>query len=122
MINPYLTKICSLLLIVVMLAFSVTGACASAHAIEGQLMAADDHACCAAGISAPQDCPSCPLDDEHGADGCSNCFNCLCHASLLSRPFQLAYQPFILLASCGEPFTALPEVYLPKFIPPQNLA
>lgn len=122
MVKPYLKKVCSQVLVVVMLVISVTGACASAHDMEGQLTAAHDHACCDAGISAPHDCPACPLEDEHGADGCNTCFNCMCHASLLTQPFQLAYQPFILLPPGSEPFTALPEVYLAKFIPPQKQA
>jgi len=41
---------------------------------------------------------------------------------LTIHPFQLSYNPSIIDFGTSEEFKHLPEVYLPKFIPPQNLA
>jgi hypothetical protein len=38
---------------------------------------------------------------------------------LTVQPLQLGYNPLILNLSTSDPFKHLPEVYLPKFIPPQ---
>ena len=37
------------------------------------------------------------------------------------QQFQFGYNPVILDLKRSEPFKYLPEVYLTRFIPPQNL-
>jgi hypothetical protein len=108
-------RIVSLILTVVMLAGSVIGTHGSVHAADHQPPAICDH------DDMPHGSPSDPAPCQHDeADGCSSCLNCACHAPLTVRPMQLGYRPLVSLQSSHEPFTYLPEVYLAKFVPPQN--
>jgi hypothetical protein len=68
-----------------------------------------------------QQCPACP-SDQHSVPGHydSSC-NCPCHAPLTAQPVQLVRSQQIALFEFHEPFKSLPEVYLPKFIPPHIL-
>jgi hypothetical protein len=83
---------------------------APAHAETETLAAAD---------AAPHQSPCSPLEQHQDADGCDSCLNCACHAPLASQLFRLGYTPIIVRQSRSETFTYLPEVYLPRFIPPQ---
>ena len=110
-------RIVSLILTVVMLAGSVIGTHGSVHAADHHPTAIADHG------SVPGDSPSDPAPCQHDeADGCSSCLNCTCHAPLIVRPLQLYYNPLVSHTLAPEPFTALPEVFLAKFVPPQNHA
>ncbi len=73
-------------------------------------------------MSAPHQCPCSPHEQHNDYDGCDTCSNCACHASLTIQQFQLRYNPMILDLSTSHPFKHLPEVFLSKFIPPQNNA
>ncbi len=65
--------------------------------------------------------PSCPVDEHSVPDHCDSSCHCPSHAPLTVQPIQVICSqlitPFVFL----EPFKALPEVYLPKFIPPDIL-
>ena len=54
-------------------------------------------------------------DDESCCDGHSHAFN-------LYRPICYKYVPHNTSRTIVEPFKFIPEVFLDKFIPPQNLA
>lgn len=110
-------KIFSWILLVVMLSVAINGMHANAHAGQGH--------------GAPSGChqesggdahPSTPFEPHQDDDGCNSCINCTCHAPLTVQPFQLSYSPIIMTLRLSAPFRHLPEVYLSKFIPPQNHA
>ncbi len=64
--------------------------------------------------------PSPEHDGDHGC--CDSCVNCVCHASLAMHQFTLSYSPLVTALTPFEPYRHLPEVFLSKFIPPENLA
>lgn len=115
-------KLTSLILFVVILTATITCVCENAHAAESRLPAAGEltsHQECA---TASDPCPSCPLDQRHDNNDCDTCADCACHASLTIQQFQLSHTPLFFGLNASEPFKYLPEVYLSKFIPPQNQA
>ena len=67
--------------------------------------------------------PCCPVDDhDHGdRDHCTSCLHCVCNAPLLGGETVISYTPSLSLLTPKDHFSQLPEVYLPIFIPPQNL-
>jgi len=73
-------------------------------------------------ILASDQCPCCPTEHQDDSADCDSCIHCICHASLTIQHFSLSYHPFILDLQTSSPFKHIPEVYLAKFIPPQNLA
>ena len=70
------------------------------------------------------DTPCCPIDDHDHADieHCTSCLHCACNAPLAAQNTLLSYAPSVSLLNPIDRLNHLPEVYLPKFIPPQNLA
>ena len=108
----------SWLLIVVLFSVTLHGVFESAHAFEGHFSPTGEQV---SAISAADGCPCCPVGD-HDSDGCATCINCLCHTTIPLHPFYLSYSPILLHFQSWEPYRDLPEVYLPKFVPPQNLA
>lgn len=82
----------------------------SSHNISFFNMASNDH------------CPACPSEDHSNNDHSHP--SCEHHSSLYlaSGPMLISYTPYITIHPIFEPFNALPEVYLEKFIPPQILA
>jgi len=112
-------RILSLFLIIALLSSGATGLCISAHAVEKCL---GDHESINESIVDPHDSPSCPLEQHNDFDGCDTCINCSCHATLIIQPFLLSYNPITLDLRTSDPFKHLPEVYLDRFIPPQNQA
>lgn len=67
-------------------------------------------------------CPACPMDNHPNTD--HDHFSCD-HHNYTSLTDRISYlEPATISASLTffEPFKAIPEVYLDKFIPPQNLA
>ena len=63
-------------------------------------------------------CPHCPdgfTPDEHD----HVCVSCPCHAPLTSIFIQPVYAPTITCFTASDPFHYLPDVFLPKFVPPQ---
>ena len=115
-------KIFSWILLVLMLAVTIDGALERAHVMQSHVIAASDQTS-PSGISASHHCPCAPLEQHKDYDGCDTCVDCACHAPLPIQTFQLSYNPSILDNLSGsDPFKFLPEVYLSKFIPPQNPA
>jgi hypothetical protein len=74
--------------------------------------------------SGDSDTPCCPADDHnHGdLDHCTSCLHCACNAPLMGSDALISYTPSLSLLNPKDRFSQLPEVYLPIFIPPQNLA
>ena len=108
-------------LLVAVLSVTVNCVHNNAHAMESHLSAAGDRAS-QAEMSAPHQCPCTPLEQHEDYDGCDTCANCACHAPLTIHQFELRYNPMVLDLSMSDTFTHLPEVFLSKFIPPQNNA
>lgn len=67
-------------------------------------------------------CPACPDEKPQNTDHSHS--SCDHHSSqyIGHQPLLISYNPNISTRSLSEPFNALPEVYLEKFIPPQILA
>ena len=107
------------LLLLVMLTMTINGVFESAHAMQSHVAAADGQGLHSEASVLHQG-PWTPLEQHKDNDGCDTCINCACHAPLTVQPYQLVYNPIILNLGSSEPFTYQPEVYLPKFIPPQN--
>lgn len=57
----------------------------------------------------------------HHEDG-ESCCDSNSHVSIFHRPISYTHSPRLITRLTGEPFRFIPEVYLDKFIPPQNLA
>jgi hypothetical protein len=84
------------------------------HATES----ADHH------FTEPADTPCCPIDghDHTDIDHCASCLHCVCNALLAATAPILTYAPALSSLNLVDRFNTLPEVYLPIFIPPQNLS
>ena len=111
-------KLSSWLLIVAVLTVAFNGVCQTAHAMQdcvSKTVSASQPE-----VSAVDGCPCCPVEHDD-FDACGDCVNCVCHASVIIQQFTLSYAPVTSDIASSEPFKSLPEVYLPKFIPPQNL-
>jgi hypothetical protein len=110
-------KFAALLLIFVVLAAAGLCPCLESHAMEQSV--ACSHGGC---DTVDEQGPACPADDHAPAGhDAASCF-CACHLPVLVLLIQIQHVPVSGKLSPAETFTALPEVYLPKFIPPQNLA
>jgi hypothetical protein len=114
-------KYTSFLMVIVVFTISAAGFCRSAHAAELSVDAVSPH-----GVSylsaIEKGCPYCPVDEHSVPDHCDSSCHCPCHASLTAQPVQIVCSQQISPLVFPEPFKFLPEVYLSKFIPPQNLA
>lgn len=104
-----------------MLSVAIMGMHANAHAGQPQVAVSGDQGQDVSGGD-PHPCPCAPQGPHQDSDGCDSCVNCTCHAPLTVQPFQLNYAPIIITLQWSDPFKHLPEVFLPKFIPPQNQA
>jgi hypothetical protein len=113
-------KLHSWILLAVMLTVTLIGVYESAAKESHLTTASVQSACCE--ISTSPHCPCSPLQQHTDYDGCDSCDDCGCHAPLGTRAFQLSYAPIIIDLNSRDPFKHLPEVYLSKFIPPQNLS
>lgn len=120
--NQRFKKTIALVLVAVMIGISIGTVFSIAHEIEE------------AGFSSPHKisiaflhvessghCPACPTDnhpsDDHDHYSCD-------HHTNISLSAQAVYRhpvPMGFLRVNVEPFQFIPEVYLDKFIPPQNL-
>ena len=121
--NQKFRKIIALTMVAVMACLSINTTFSVAHEIEE------------AGFSSPHNitigflhveteghCPSCPTDNHPGTD--HDHFSCD-HHTYMSLVAQTVYRhpvPIGLLVVNVESIQFIPEVYLDKFIPPQNLA
>ena len=114
-------KLLSWIVLAVILTALTHGVCESAHASQGQSASATEQNS-GHEISVSANSPCCPLEQHSDSDICDTCINCICHVSLAIQRFQFCYTPVIVDLKTSDPFRLMPEVYLPKFIPPQNLA
>jgi hypothetical protein len=74
-------------------------------------------------VSVDKETPCCPCDDDDSSSGHCNSFcSCACHAHLPSQLLQAVFSKIVTPLQFLETFKAIPEVYLPKFIPPHILA
>lgn len=116
-------KFLSWALLVVMMTVTVNGVNKCAHAMQSHAAVANVQSVTSPPeVSASHHCPCSPLEQHNDSEDCDSCINCTCHVHLNIQPFQLSYNPIISEINTCDTFTHLPEVYLPKFIPPQNLA
>lgn len=67
-------------------------------------------------------CPACPSENNQKADHSHN--NCEHHSPVFCSypPLSILYSPNITTHRIADPFNALPEVYLDRFIPPETFA
>ena len=119
--HPAVAKFTSVGLILVILAVSFLGLCRETHAAEESWVAPAPE--CSQKIDASDDHrPACPHEEQSDVDQCASSCYCSCHLPVTVQPLRLLHVPIISRLLVYEPFTALPEVFLSKFIPPQNLA
>jgi hypothetical protein len=117
MLSEPLKKLTSLLLVVIILVASTLCLCRETHA-TGQ----PETAAVSCDADADPSCPACP--DKGGSDAdhdAASCF-CPCHLPLIVQPVRICPAPLMSRLFFFEPLTVFPEVYLPKFIPPQITA
>lgn len=114
--QPHVRYISGILLLVLL---TVTLNCVheSVHALQHRMLAACDH-----GSVAPHGEQSAPDSQHTDNDCCTDCGNCAAHAPLAGRQLAIAYAPLVSTMKAPEPFRHLPEVFLAKFVPPQNLS
>jgi len=105
---------------VIILAVSALSLCRETHATEQSRVAYQQAACEAFGGSADH-CPACPDGGHPDEDQCASSCYCSCHLPVTEQSLMIGYSSIVADLLHFERFTALPEVYLPKFIPPQNL-
>ena len=110
------SKSIALILLLVMVSIALGGVVcrgADPHAHQGvKVSAVDFHG----------DAPCCPDTGHSDGDHCQSCLSCPCHAPLAGDTIQFNHSPSFRLLSFVEHHTAPPDVYLSKFVPPQNLA
>lgn len=111
--------ISSLLIVMIVMATSFC-LCTETHAAKRSVHG--QGACDALAGATADHCPSCPDSDHTGADHCDSSCYCSCHLPVTVQPVLIRFSPVVTSLIVSEPFNTLPEVYLPKFIPPQNLA
>jgi hypothetical protein len=114
-------KFISWVILAAMLTVTVNCVHESAHAMQSQPSATDDRKS-TPDISVTHHCPCSQHEQHDDNDDCDTCYNCACHTPSTMQPFQFGYNPLILELSTFDPFRHIPEVYLPKFIPPQITA
>ncbi len=122
-INRHFKKIVAFFLIGIVLTFSSTGFCQDFHATASSCQAACKIKNSASLCDTPIDKSPASPADEHSSDdhGNSNCY-CACHLPLTCSTIAISYLPHMSVLTVFMPFKAFPEIYLDKFIPPQNLA
>lgn len=109
------------LFMLVMFTISVTGFCPSAHSFEPPSHMDNAQAQCPSNVSEGH-CPCCPAEEHPLPGSCDSSCHCSCHAPLTPQRINIASVLQISPLVFSEPFKALPEVFLSKFVPPQNRA
>lgn len=111
-------KFTALLLLVSIVIASVLCLCPQTEA-AGMLASAASTVSCDAATEPCQDCPG----DSHSDTGSRDLLcDCPCQPTLIEPLTQLGHFPLVEDLVLPERFTAFPEIYLTKFVPPQNLA
>jgi len=114
-------KYISFLMVIVILSIAVNGFCQSSDTVEFSVAAKNIQK--GTYISSiDTQCPESPVNKSAQPDHCNSSCYCSCHAPLTLQSVRLCYFPPIDPLSTFEPFKAIPEVYLSKFIPPQIFA
>jgi len=108
-------------MVVVILIISATGFCCGTDAG----LPANDNSRNSCGdsyfISLEKDCLSYSIDETFAPVHIDSSCDCLCHTPSIPLSVQVGRSKKIALLNSLELFTALPEVYLEKFIPPRIL-
>lgn len=121
MLQLSIKKSASLLLIIAMLTVTALFPCMQDAAAE-QSTGTQLQSFAAVDETAGDHCPHCP-DQGHSDSGhCDSSCSCSCHPPVIGQPVRIRLDEIVIDLVFLEPFTALPEVYLPKYIPPQNVA
>ena len=119
--HPAVAKFTSVGLILVILAASFLGLCRETHAAEESWVAPAQAYSQNVDASSDEHCPACPHEEQSDADHCASSCYCSCHLPLTVQPVHIRFSPVVTDLIFIEPFKALPEVYLSKFIPPHIL-
>lgn len=109
------------LLLLLAFLFSTNALAFAGHAVEKMAHGAENFSSADTPFSAPLEHHhhTAPAEGHHGSDCCGSYHS---HASLLCQPSSLAPHLSVSSLTFFEPFTYIPEVFLDRFIPPQNLA
>jgi len=118
MLPAIVKKSASLFLIVMILAASSFCLCGEAHAQE-HAWGGESVETSAVATAAADHCPGCPDGGHSESDHDSSSCYCSCHLPLTEQLVRIQHDPVIAKLISFEPLTSLPEVYLPRFIPPQ---
>ena len=103
----------------VMFTIAVTGIYRDMHDTEPTGCAKYEQ--CTGYLSADTGSTSCPVDEHSVPDHNDSSCYCPGHAPLTMQPIQLICSQLMSPLEFHEPFKAIPEVYLPKYIPPHIL-
>ncbi|WP_250678760.1 hypothetical protein [Geomonas sp. Red32] len=118
----FFRKYVSLLMVMVTLTVSLSTFCRSACASELSIGASSPGGTVI--VASLASLPDVPIDHDHHGEGdhCDSCCHCPCHAPLTVPSLHLVPVPVATSLVFHEPFQSIPEVYLPKYIPPHILA
>jgi len=119
--QAFYRKSISFLMVIAILTISVTGFCRGANAMELSGYSGNSQAVSYLD-TIEKGCSTGPADKHSVPDHCDSSCNCPCHAPLTVEPVRISCSQKISSLTSFEPFKAIPEVYLSRFIPPQNLA
>jgi hypothetical protein len=117
-------KMVAFFMVIALLAVSISCGCGGAWADDLSAdfsLKAKQSSSCSKATDTGSHCPGSPDHEDSDSGDCDSC-SCSCHASLLTEPIRLIISAVVTPLVFHEPFTYLPQVYLSKFIPPQNAA
>jgi hypothetical protein len=119
----FMHKATTALFIIITFLVSLTGgACADVHA-ESHGLPVTGSVCESGTHAASQSSPCAPDHDSHPDDGhCDDCCGCTCFRSTVADGIVVNYSPTVSTLSRVEPFLVFPDVFLPKFVPPERLS
>lgn len=111
----------AILLTIAMLASLIGGICGDVHA-DGHSASSHVAYCSAPPCDNGNASPSHPENDHPNDSHCEDCCSCSCHSYSHAGGIVIKHAPFVATLITYEPFTAIPEVVIPKFVPPENHA
>jgi hypothetical protein len=114
-------KMVAVLMVMVMLVISISCDCGTASASDSADASVKAKQTVSKADGCASHCPGCPDSDDSDSGHCDSC-SCPCHAPLSVQPIRLTFSELVSPLAFHEPFIYLPQVYLSKFIPPQNAA
>lgn len=110
----------AILLVVSLLASFIGGVCGDVHA-ESYCSVDTVTTCSALDTNAAGGSPCTPDSDHPDSGHCDDCCSCPCHTCSHDCAVTIKHSPFVASLVTFEPFSAVPEVVIPKFVPPENL-